>query len=868
MKPSIQTLGQILYAQSQYVIPVFQRSYRWERPQWEKLWASLIEIRRPEKTGNHFMGFLVFVPGHAQPGKLTRFHLIDGQQRLTTCSILLAALRNTARRAGDTALADEVHEDFLVHPRRKGEERYRLLPKEADFHHYAEMLEGGESAGRIGEALEFFEQQSATLAEETGGLRSMFDLVCQRLEFMYATLETENAYNIFKSLNSTGVPLGQSDLIRNFVFMHVAPDDQDAFEKSRWRALEARFTGAGGRLDEDAFSGFFRNYLMSDGRYVQPNETFATFEARFEATRFSPDALADSLLQAARDYAVITGAEADTDPAVTAALAGLNVLESSTTWPLLLALFRLRREGRLDSAGLARCVAMLRGFILRRFVCGDSSRGYGQMFVRALARDLSDPVATLENYLLERGWPDDRRFVDAFVLFPLYRRGYAREVLEALERARGHKEQADLSKVQIEHVMPQTLTPAWEAELGADAARVHAEWLHRPGNLTLSAYNQEMSNQPFAVKRKRFDASNVVLTRQLGKRERWSEDVIRERGTQLAEAAVALWTGPSEPYVAVARPGRTGDMAPAESVRLQFWSGLADHLAERHPDLPSFEPRRFSTIRLNSGVRHIGFDLRVQVRPGGVFIDVYFWRTASFPVWERLRADPAEIERAIGDKWLFDRSPKIDRGWMTVGVAADLDNESSWPQLHAWFGERLEQLYREVAPRLRDEMGEAESDEEQSNGAVGEGAESATRRLQLAFWTALVDDLAQHAPYIGPQKPRAQHWQRIKIGRAGFGLIPSVSVREERLGVEIYMGGPAAKERFDQLLSLRGEIEAALGFPMEWQRLPEAEASRIAVYRSGSPLQDESRWTEYLTWLRERVIEMDAVFRPRIRALP
>ena len=97
MKPSIRTLGEILYSPSQYVIPVFQRNYRWDRPQWEKLWASLIEIQKPEKTGNHFMGFLVFVPGLAQPGQNTRFHLIDGQQRLTTSSLLLMAVRNVAR---------------------------------------------------------------------------------------------------------------------------------------------------------------------------------------------------------------------------------------------------------------------------------------------------------------------------------------------------------------------------------------------------------------------------------------------------------------------------------------------------------------------------------------------------------------------------------------------------------------------------------------------------------------------------------------------------------------------------------------------------------------------------------------------------
>src|SRR5258707_15179667 len=129
MKPSIQTLGQILYSPSQYVIPVFQRNYRWERPQWEKLWESLTEFRGGKKSANHSMGFLVFVPGIPQPGQHTTFHLIDGHQRLTTSSLLLASLRNVARLTGQTELAEEIHQDYLVHPRKKDEHHFRVLPK-------------------------------------------------------------------------------------------------------------------------------------------------------------------------------------------------------------------------------------------------------------------------------------------------------------------------------------------------------------------------------------------------------------------------------------------------------------------------------------------------------------------------------------------------------------------------------------------------------------------------------------------------------------------------------------------------------------------------------------------------------------------
>jgi uncharacterized protein with ParB-like and HNH nuclease domain len=548
MKPSIQTLGQILYSPSQYVIPVFQRNYRWEAPQWAKLWDSLVEIQSPDKKGNHFMGFLVFVPGLAQPGQHTKFHMIDGQQRLTTSSILLIAIRNLARQAGQVDLANEIHEYYLVHPLKKSNQHYRVLPKERDYESYLSLVKSeGSPAGRMADALEYFEVRLADMAAESPDrLRQIFYTICQRFEFMCATLEAENAYNIFKSLNSTGVKLGPSDLIRNFIFMHVPPDEHDEFDSDYWGPLEAGFAKKDGSLNEEGFSRFFRDFLMSAGRYVAPKDTFESFESRYEATEFSPKELVPVLNASARHYAIISGQEGDESKRVTEALAGLNLLESSTTYPLLLALFEKRTNGIIDSGRLAHAIEMLRGFILRRFICGESSRGYGQMFARTLAKNEGDPVDALEAYLLDRGWPDDRRFETAFAEFPIYQRDYAREVLETLERARGHKEPAALQAAQVEHVMPQTLSVAWSEALGPDAGRIQEDWLHRPGNLTLSAYNQELWNHPFNVKRKRYATSNIVITKELAEFEHWTESEMRDRGLRLAKEASKIWIGPKE----------------------------------------------------------------------------------------------------------------------------------------------------------------------------------------------------------------------------------------------------------------------------------------------------------------------------------
>ena len=550
MRPKAETLREILYSSSQYVIPVYQRNYRWERQQWEKLWEGLEEIQEPNKTGNHFMGFLVFVGEPAQPGQNTAFHLIDGQQRLTTLSVFLIAIRNVARNAGEQELAKEIHEYYLVHPLKKQDEHLRLLPKERDHDSYKSLVTGsGEPTGRLAEALAHFEAKLAALARgDPASLRALFHTATQRLEFMCATLEEENAYNIFKSLNSTGVLLSASDLIRNFVFMHVTPKEHDEFDRSLWAPLEDKFASADRTLDEERFSGFFRNFLISKGRYISAGDTFAAFESRYEATDFSPRDLARELLEASDDYEIITGARPDRELSVTQALAGLNALQSSTTYPLLLALFELRRAGQLSSAELARCTEMLRGFIFRRFVCGESSRSYGMIFARALPKADPAPLQQLEAFLLERGWPEDDRFISTFAKLPLYESAYTKHVLESLERARGHKEPADLQRTEIEHVLPQTLNDMWRADLGPEAGRIYAEWLHSPGNLTLSAYNAELWNHPFATKRVRYGQSNVVLTREIAGYERWDDRTIIARGKQLATEAAGIWIGPREAF--------------------------------------------------------------------------------------------------------------------------------------------------------------------------------------------------------------------------------------------------------------------------------------------------------------------------------
>ena len=579
MKPNSANLAEILSKQNQYVVPVFQRFYRWERPQWEKLWENLVELRTPGSEGQHFMGFLVFVPETTVQLDL-RLHVIDGQQRLTTLSLLLIAIRDKAEEKGFNSLAQEVTEQYLVNPFREGIDQFRILLKLRDRKEYEAAVNHEEAPdGRITTALAYFESRLAGLRElsEASGLRHFLTLVTRRLEFMCATIENDNAYNIFKSLNSTGVPLGAADLIRNFVFMNLRPEMHDDFDQRLWGPFERHFTRRNGVIDDDTLSAFMRDFLMRDGRLLTSKKetVFDAFEDRYTAMGFSPQTLAIELNRFAEYYMVLRGERFDRYEPVTEAVDQVNKLKVSTTYPLLLLLFDKRSEGVLSDAQLARAIESLVGFILRRYVCGLDTRAYGKTFTKACTSLGSAPLESLDTYLLQNDYPDDRRFKSAFVTLNLYQSQYGRFVLEFLEKSRGHLEPAVLAGAEVEHIMPQTLTPQWRHALGAEADRIYSTWLHTAGNLALSAYNQTLANRIFSEKRQHYAQSNIGMTRELAAFECWGEAEIQRRGESMAEAASKIWVGPSEPFAPTPAFGGIRELDPENPSSL-FYTRIID----------------------------------------------------------------------------------------------------------------------------------------------------------------------------------------------------------------------------------------------------------------------------------------------------
>ncbi len=504
------------------------------------------------------MGSIVTVPDGHQPGTVPAYQVIDGQQRLTTLSILLCVVRDCAMGHDWNELAAEVGENYLFHRFKKGRERFKVFPRMRDRGAYLALVDRTESAagGQIEAAHRYFSKRVEQLTTSEPELRRFFVALVTRLDFVAITLGAENPYKIFRSLNSTGVDLTEADLIRNHVFMSMPIDDQDAFDDTIWRELESHFV-QDGKLSGHDFEAFLRDALMRDGAYVGRDGTFEAFECRFPNGKFDPRAVVADLTKVSKIYDIVRGSTNHVDSEINDALRAIRELNVTTAYPLVTAL--LERSSR---RGLPRTdlLAILRGiasFVLRRFICGLSSRAYSTWFVAA-CRDLADPAKTVFTFLQAKGWPSDDEFKTRFVRFKLYQSKYDRAVLGALELvSQAKSEPVVLEGCSIEHVMPQTIDDddddgrAWIAALGNEWRPQHAEWLHTPGNLTLvgADYNSGMSNRAFEIKKPVLAASKVYLNQHFATTSPkiWSQGEIEARAKLLADLAVKVWPAPPPP---------------------------------------------------------------------------------------------------------------------------------------------------------------------------------------------------------------------------------------------------------------------------------------------------------------------------------
>lgn len=567
MKASETHLGKILEGNNQFVVPLFQRPYTWDESRWKVLWADLVELCEDDvdapRVKPHFMGSIVTVPTRSVPEGVTKYLLIDGQQRLTTLQVLLAALRDSARGLPGS-LSEKLEKSHLVNQFEDNLDHFKLLPTQTngDRKAFLALIKGEpvtDSDSRVAKAYAWFQKKLKSRGAPDA--ERLASIILRRLSLVSIVLDhDDNPHLIFESLNYKGEPLTQGDLIRNYFLMRVPVAEQEKLFQRCWEPMQLRL--------REELSEFVRHFLMRQGSVVKRGEIYRTLKERTdEQTPEGITAFLDQLHRSAVHYHRLLDPAQELNPDLQPRLRRFERLEVSVAWPLLLNLYAEHDAGSLSIGELTAILDTLENYFIRRFVCGVPTYGLNKILTPLYHQAKSHPTLLdgVRTTLAQRGYPSDTEFRQALINGRLYGTGErlpkAKLILESLERSLAGKEQVATEPLTIEHIMPQTPTPWWEANLGETWRETHELKLHTLGNLTLTGYNAELSNGDFTSKRAVFLQSPIYLSRSITRFEKWDGEAMQQRGEELAELALKTWPyfGPADSlFTNAATGGFTG----------------------------------------------------------------------------------------------------------------------------------------------------------------------------------------------------------------------------------------------------------------------------------------------------------------------
>jgi len=578
------------------------------------LWDDLIDLyeaatldnedgRTPAKQ--HFIGSVVTMPSRTGPEEVTKYTLIDGQQRLTTLLVLLAAIRDQAMKAGDQNLADKIRDMYLINAYQSDTDRFKILPTVGDEPNKSDraaficIMQDARTRAEmepwvtgIKDLYIYFLNK---LRRETGiDLEVLVQTVLTKLLLVSIMVdEHDNPHVIFESLNYKGRPLSQSDLIRNYFFMRVHESEHARVYSAYWQPME--------KLLEDAMTEFIRHFMMRDGGHVKQTDVYYALKVKYEnePEQSLLDLLAE-LRRYAAFYACLIHQENESSLEIRCRLSRLNRLESTVLYPFLLNIYSDYTDGAVDESQFVRILDALENFLIRRYVCGvmraPLNKEMPLLYRRATAASGRNLVKGVQLVLASSDYPSDDEFETNLCEISLYGRGDKRDksklILERLELSFGHKEQVPLEELTVEHVMPQTLTEWWEDHLGEDYDETHEELLHTLGNLTLTRYNPELSNADYAAKRRILMRSHIELNNHFRDVERWDAEAISHRSRSLAARALMIWPdfrpkdGKLRPLTQTVKGKRpTRLVICGEEVRVKSWQDVLTQTLEFIADL-------------------------------------------------------------------------------------------------------------------------------------------------------------------------------------------------------------------------------------------------------------------------------------------
>ncbi|WP_081829833.1 DUF262 domain-containing protein [Paraoerskovia marina] len=558
MKGVETSVRKVLEGTKQFVIPAYQRSYAWQEQQWAGIWRPVEDQYRRrirnETPSPYFMGSLV-IHGHNEGSSaLSRFDVIDGQQRLTTVVAMLAALRD---RSSDHNTAESIDEQILRNKFAEPSGALKLAPKALDRHDMEEIvLERRPGSGRVKLAYQWFSSRIDALFDEFEGTdRELLQAILDGLLVVEITTAAgDNPHRIFQTLNSTGVGLQEVDKLRSHFFM-LLPNAHEAAHAKYWLPLEEKLPG-------QQLARFLWVDLTSRGRgdeLVKSTAIYETWQRKLQEIEDSEQSIIATLADLKRRGELFHQL---TDPSkattIDVRIARLNEWGTNVHQPLTFHLLERHETGAISTREFIECIDSIESYLVRRMLVGLPTNNLNRIFATVVGQIsvISDDVSrALEAILSEpaKRWPTDRELRSDAVnsKFAETQRSPQRHfVLRRIEESivkDGHIDWAS-ANFSLEHFMPQQLTTAWAESLSAlgiaDPVQAHADSVHTVGNLTLTSLNQKLSNSPIERKQQIISATTLCISSELLAAEAWGPDQIAERSRILIDCAMSIWKAP------------------------------------------------------------------------------------------------------------------------------------------------------------------------------------------------------------------------------------------------------------------------------------------------------------------------------------
>lgn len=543
-----------LSGDKQYIIPVYQRIYSWEIEECKRLWFDIVDMQKKNKNG-HFVGSIVSITENDSPSDMSKFTIIDGQQRITTLMLLLLALRDYAfiHREEKSINWKKINNSFLKNPDEDDDSQYKLLLTETDKDILISLIEKRPIDENLNSRLiSNYNYFFSNIKNMDLSLQDIYEAI-GKLQIVNINLDrtSDEPQVIFESLNSTGKELSESDLIRNFVLMGLDNKQQKDIYKNIWRPMEQLFRYEKQTLLMDRF---FRDYLtMKLARIPKLDKIYEEFKMYTNNCEFSTlEDLCKDLYIYARYYTNMIF-EQGTNKNLINLYKEIKYLKMEVAFPFLLKIHYDFERNLINEDELVSIIKLCISYVFRRNICDIPTNSLNKTFATLKNEiNVDDYINSIKAFFILKDdykiFPNDEKFSSALKVKDIYHMRIRNYILSSLENF-NNKALINIENYTIEHIMPQTknLSNVWKKELGKNYETVQKKYLHTIGNLTLTAYNSEMSNKSFSEKMEMnggFKESALRLNSYVVKQNEWNEKIIKERASILVEKALLIWKYP------------------------------------------------------------------------------------------------------------------------------------------------------------------------------------------------------------------------------------------------------------------------------------------------------------------------------------